>query len=201
MLLCTAKTAIVIRMKRDETDSRRDPSGARPSLGDCLRDPVLLLATGGGLGLAPWASGTFGALWGLPLTLAAVRLADVLPEYAVWIYLTLMVLLAAVGVPLCTHAMQRFGGEKDPSAIVWDEFSTVPLVFVLVPLTLLMNPVVLGLGFLLHRVFDIVKPPPCRWLERLPRGLGIMADDWAAALYACLVLHLLLWLQVIPSAG
>jgi phosphatidylglycerophosphatase A len=41
-------------------------------------------------------------------------------------------------------------------------------------------------AFLLFRLFDITKPPPCRQLENLPAGLGIMADDWAAAgLAAC----------------
>jgi phosphatidylglycerophosphatase A len=47
-------------------------------------------------------------------------------------------------------------------------------------------------GFLLFRLFDIVKPPPARSLERLPGGSGIMADDAMAAVYANLVLRLAL---------
>ena len=43
-------------------------------------------------------------------------------------------------------------------------------------------------GFLLHRLFDITKPPPARQLERLPDGLGVMADDVMASVYACLAL-------------
>ena len=43
-------------------------------------------------------------------------------------------------------------------------------------------------GFLLHRLFDITKPPPCGQLERLPEGLGVMADDLMASIYACLSL-------------
>ena len=50
-------------------------------------------------------------------------------------------------------------------------------------------PVALA-GFLLHRLFDITKPPPARQLESLPTGLGIMADDWAAGIYANLSLRL-----------
>jgi phosphatidylglycerophosphatase A len=47
-------------------------------------------------------------------------------------------------------------------------------------------------GFMLHRLLDITKPPPARQLERLPQGLGIMADDFAAAVYANLALRILI---------
>ena len=49
-------------------------------------------------------------------------------------------------------------------------------------------------GFLLFRVFDIIKPPPARALERLHGGWGIMADDFAAGLYAWVALQGVLWL-------
>ena len=54
-------------------------------------------------------------------------------------------------------------------------------------------------GFVLIRIFDIAKPPPVKQLEKLPDGLGVMADDWAAGVYACGALHLLLWLT--PLGG
>ena len=54
-------------------------------------------------------------------------------------------------------------------------------------------------GFALHRLFDISKPPPARQLERLPDGLGIMADDMAAAVYANLALHLLVFMGIFGS--
>ena len=55
---------------------------------------------------------------------------------------------------------------------------------------------------MLFRVFDILKPPPVRALERLPDGWGVMADDVAAAAYACVALHLVLWLAgLYPAAG
>ena len=56
------------------------------------------------------------------------------------------------------------------------------------------RPELLLLGFCLHRVFDISKPPPVSHLERLPDGLGIMSDDVAAGCYGCAVMQLLLWL-------
>jgi len=84
------------------------------------------------------------------------------------------------------------GGSKDNQAIVWDEIASMPIVFLLVPMT---GWTVAVVGFALHRLFDITKPPPARQLERLPDGLGVMADDWIAALYACLALAALAWLN------
>ena len=103
------------------------------------------------------------------------------------------------GVPLCTAAARRFGGVKDPGAIVFDEIATVPMAFFLVPPEAVSRPLILAAGFVLHRLFDITKPPPARQLERLPDGLGIMADDWAAGAMACLVMHLLHWVGAFGS--
>jgi phosphatidylglycerophosphatase A len=54
-------------------------------------------------------------------------------------------------------------------------------------------------GFILFRGFDVVKPPPVRWLERLPEGFGIVIDDVAAGLYALAVMQLLLYFGVLPG--
>ena len=144
-----------------------------------------LFATGFGVGWSPWASGTVGAaLWGMPL-------AFLLTLVPLPVRIAAIVVIAAVGVPICTAATRALGGKKDPGTIVLDEVASVPMTFFLVPMT---NPLPVLLGFLLNRAFDIVKPPPARQLEHLPDGLGIMADDWAAGVYSCLVLHLLLWL-------
>ena len=66
-----------------------------------------------------------------------------------------------------TAAGRALGGKKDNQAIVWDEIVTVPVVFLLVPLT---NWKIALAGFVLHRLFDITKPPPARQLERLPEA-------------------------------
>lgn len=146
------------------------------------------LATGLWIGFFPLAPGTVGALWGLLLAwgLSFLPLAGQLAMIAV---------LFAVGVPLCTHAARELG-VKDPGSIVWDEIVSLGVVFLGVPLQ---GPTLLA-GFLLHRLFDISKPPPIRKLERLPEGLGIMADDMLAAAYAWGVLHVLLWLGVFGNA-
>lgn len=90
-----------------------------------------------------------------------------------------------VGVPLCTRAATQ-AGLKDPGWIVWDELVTLPWVLLGVPRLSLGW---LLLGFVLHRVFDIVKPPPARQSEKLPGGWGIMADDLVASIYAALAMQ------------
>ena len=155
--------------------------------------PILLLATGLGIGYSPVMPGTVGALWGLPLAWAITLIpaAGALPAWAFQAGAILLGLV--VGIPLCTAAANQIG-KKDPSAVVYDEIATMPIVYFLLPTADLTRPWVWVAGFLLHRFFDILKPPPCRQLERLPSGLGIMSDDVVAAVYACGVLHLLIWL-------
>lgn len=143
--------------------------------------PAVWLATGFGVGLIAPAPGTFGAAIG---SLLAGGIASI-PGY--WPQLAAIIALLAVGIPVCTAAGHALGGKKDNQAIIWDEITTVPLVFLFVPLA---NWKTLLAGFLLHRLFDITKPPPARQLEHLPEGLGVMADDVIAALYAALTLYL-----------
>ena len=134
--------------------------------------------------------GTVGALWGLPLAWGLGRLP-------VWGQVPLILAIVAVSIPICTRAARRLG-KKDPGSIVLDEIASLPITFFLVELR---GPVgyvaaVMAAGFVLHRVLDITKPPPARQLERLSDGLGVVADDLAAGVYSCLVLHGVLWLGV-----
>jgi phosphatidylglycerophosphatase A len=92
-----------------------------------------------------------------------------------------------VGSPAATR-VARATGRDDPSLVVIDEVAGQLLALVAVPLrwkTLLAS-------LILFRVFDILKPPPLRRLERLPGGTGIVLDDVGAGLYALLLLQLLL---------
>ncbi|NBW86588.1 MAG: phosphatidylglycerophosphatase A [Planctomycetia bacterium] len=164
----------------------------------CWSDPAVLLATCGGLGRVPFAPGTFGAAAGLPLALAGAAIASRLAGAAPWARPFEAVLVAAVcllGVPICTRAARRLGG-KDPGCVVFDELASMPLALLVVPPTQ-RTPLVLAGAFVLLRIFDIAKPFPCRHLERLPGGLGIMADDWAAAAWTAACLAAALWLQVV----
>ena len=155
--------------------------------------PSVWLATGLGTGLVTPAPGTIGTvLWGMPLAWAIGHLPGIGWQGAA------ITLLFLVGIPLATAAGIALGGTKDNQAIIWDEIVTMPVVFLLVPL----NNWVIGIaGFLLHRLMDITKPPPARQVERLPDGLGVMADDLVAAIYACLALAGLAWLDEYAGWG
>lgn len=150
-------------------------------LGD---DPRLWLAAGLGAGLAPRAPGTAGTLVAIPLW----WLLSGLPLAA---YAAVVVVLFALGVPLCTRAGRAFGAADHP-AIVWDEIVGFLVTLFALPASWLAAVA----GFLLFRAFDIAKPFPVAAAERLPRGLGVMADDLLAGAYACAVLHLVqLWIR------
>ncbi|HVT27477.1 MAG TPA: phosphatidylglycerophosphatase A, partial [Lacipirellulaceae bacterium] len=151
------------------------------------RSGSVWLATGLGVGLVAPAPGTFGAaIWGLPLAWAIGQLP------AIGWRILAIVAANLVGIPLASAAGRALGGQKDNQAIIWDEIASMPIVFLLVPLT---NWKVGLVGFALHRLMDITKLPPARQLERLPDGLGVMADDWMAAVYACLLMCGLAWLD------
>jgi phosphatidylglycerophosphatase A len=98
-----------------------------------------------------------------------------------------------VGIPVCTRAARALGRGKDPGSIVYDEAASVPLAALVMPAAA-RSPTVLAALFVLHRLFDITKPFPCRRLEHLPAGLGIMADDWGAAAYVAVCLAIGRWL-------
>lgn len=142
------------------------------------RNPLHLLAFGLGSGFVPKAPGTAGTLVGIPLFLL---LSD-LP--LAW-YLAVVALLFAVGIPLCTR-VSRDLGVHDHGGIVWDE-----IVGFLVTMTAAPPGVLpLMLGFVLFRLFDILKPWPIRALDRrIGGGLGIMLDDLVAGLFAAAVLQ------------
>jgi len=164
-----------------EPESPTSPFRLPPS-----RSPLVVwLATGFGVGLRLPAPGTAGAAIGSLLAWGI----SFLPGFA-W-QVAVILALNLVGIPLCTAAGRALGGRKDHQSIVWDEMASLPIVFLLTPFSGWFDGLV---GFGLHRLFDITKPPPARQLERLPDGLGVMADDWAAAVYAGIALYALSWL-------
>jgi phosphatidylglycerophosphatase A len=103
------------------------------------------------------------------------------------VILLLIGVVVAVGIPASTREA-RGCGKKDPSHVVIDEVAGQLVALIACPI--LWQPLVAG--FILFRVFDIVKPPPVRNLERLPEGTGIVVDDLGAGVYALIVLQLLL---------
>jgi len=100
----------------------------------------------------------------------------------------LMVLSVAIGIPAATLEA-RACGKKDPQHVVIDEVAGQLLTLVAAPI----EWKALLAGFILFRVFDILKPPPIRRLEKLPEGTGIVVDDLAAGLYGLIALQI--WLH------
>jgi phosphatidylglycerophosphatase A len=99
----------------------------------------------------------------------------------------LAALVTLIGIPAATR-VARASGTKDPSFVVIDEVAGQLIALIAAPLawkTFLA-------GFILFRVFDILKPPPVRQLEKLPEGTGIVLDDVAAGIYALIVVQVLL---------
>ena len=140
---------------------------------------ALALATSFGVGYVPVAPGTFGSLVGLLLWW-------LLPHTLIT-QLVVVVGLFAVGTWSASEAERHFG-DTDPGPVVIDEVMGMLATLVLAPESWLAA----GLGFFLFRASDIVKPYPANRLERLHGGVGIMADDLMAAVYANLALRVLL---------
>jgi phosphatidylglycerophosphatase A len=155
---------------------------ANPPAATVFRDPVHFLAFGFGLGLAPRAPGTVGTLAALPfLWLSAA--------WPLWAQSLLVVLVCVVGVWICGESARRLQAHDHPG-IVWDEIAGWLITMLVVPLTWYW----LLAGFLVFRFFDIVKPWPISVADRrLHGGLGIMADDWLAGIFAAGVLLALAW--------
>ncbi len=140
-----------------------------------MKNVILLLASGFGLGYTPKAPGTVGSLFGLVLAL-------MFPSN-----LYLIIGVGLLGVWLANEA-EKILGEHDSPKIVIDEIAG----FLLAAYG--WSGYYLVLAFILFRILDIMKPEPLRSLQRLPGGLGIMTDDLLAGLMANLALRLATYL-------
>lgn len=156
-----------------------------PSVKELLTNPNHLFAFGFGSGLAPWAPGTFG-------TLAAIPIYWLIQDLSPWLYLLWLVVGFALGVYWCDRSSKALG-VHDHGGIVWDEMIGYWLTMFMAPAGWLW----MLLGFVLFRIFDIIKPWPIGWLDRrVGGGLGIMVDDVLAAVFALIPLQLLAyWLS------
>jgi phosphatidylglycerophosphatase A len=154
----------------------------------------LAIATGLGTGFAPIAPGTFGSVVGVAMYMLVVLLRLPWPiHYGVMMVLSIWV--SYIGVWTSTRTAQMFG-VHDPGQVTVDEVAGQFITLAFLPIA---PPVYLIIvGFILFRLFDIVKPYPIRDMEFLHSGLGIMADDILAGLFAG-VLCFLINLAVITS--
>jgi phosphatidylglycerophosphatase A len=151
-----------------------------------LYHPAHFLGFGFGSGLIPFMPGTLGSLAAIPLVIGFTML----PIFA---QVLIVIILSVLGIVICDKVSQDLG-VHDHGAIVWDEIVGMLVVFIAVPLS--WQAVLLG--FLLFRIFDILKPWPISFLDKhVHGGFGIMIDDIIAAIFAAVLMHLSLWIGII----
>jgi phosphatidylglycerophosphatase A len=149
----------------------------------------ILLSTGFGAGLSPFAPGTCGALlmWIVWMLIYAIFPFDL--YYAI---ATLIFLFLGYYGTRAADAVEAVWG-KDPSKVVVDE-----MIGVLIPLMTIVSDDIWFYysiaGFVLFRLFDIFKPCGIRRLEKWDGGLGIMADDVLSGIYSAIILLIAEWL-------
>jgi len=142
--------------------------------------PWVLLAAWGPCGFSPFAPGTVGTLGAVPLAWALSVLG--------WpAYLAATAALLALGIVAAGRA-GRYWGVVDASPIVVDEVVGYLLTMAFVPFSWLTALA----GFVLFRLFDVVKPWPVSALDRIESGLGVMLDDVGAGLLAWVAMRLVL---------
>lgn len=166
----------------------------KPKKATTFFDYFSLAFTTWGVGYLPLAPGTWGSIVGVFIYLGVVyaeaksvlyftNLGYGVVEISAWFWvinLFLFLLFCLVGIRTSGHATKLFG-DKDPQKIVVDEIMGVLLVFLFVPL--LTSWWLILFGFLLFRLFDITKPYPIDYLQNLPAGIGVCADDLLAGIY------------------
>jgi len=149
-----------------------------PGLRFVYSHPAHFIAFAGGIGLIPFAPGTFGTLLAIPL------FTVLQPLLAPWTFLLMIVALFWLGVWACAVAGRALGA-ADHGGMVWDEVVAFLLVLFFVPVGGYWQ----AFAFVVFRFFDIFKPPPIRYYDRtLKNGFGVMWDDLIAAAYTLLVL-------------
>jgi phosphatidylglycerophosphatase A len=152
-----------------------------------------LLTTCFGLGKLPFAPGTWGSL--PPVVLYQV-LRYIPGEFLPWLTPVVMAVLLIVFSWFCIRyspALIASTGKKDPQMIVADEVAGQAVTMLTISI---LNPVNIcnttALGFALFRLFDILKPWPCKRLEKLSAGVGILADDLMAGIYGAVAAYVMI---------
>jgi phosphatidylglycerophosphatase A len=141
------------------------------------------VATGFFIGTVPFAPGTFGSLIGLPVCFLLSRLNLLQSVISILVFI-----LFAIGI---ASAAEKILKQKDPGQIVIDEIAGLMVTFAGLPFNL---KTALA-GFIIFRVFDILKPFPIRILERrVGGGTGVVLDDVLAGVYGNLILRLVIYI-------
>ena len=146
-----------------------------------------LLVSCFGLGRLPIAPGTWGSI---PVAVAFGLLCYFgISGTSMLVILAVLALLGSVVCVKCSPERIAATGNSDPGEVVADEFAGQAVTFMPVVYVSASNFWIVAIaGFLLFRIFDVVKPWPIRRLEKFPAGWGILLDDLLAGVYAGVVL-------------
>lgn len=154
-------------------------STVTPKFQDIIKSPSMLFAFGFGSGLSKWAPGTVG-------TLAAVPFYWLMSDFPLFLFLGVVLVASILGVWICQAASDAMAVHDHPG-IVWDEFVGYWITMIAAPSGWFW----IVFGFVMFRIFDILKPWPISWLDRrVSGGLGIMIDDILAGIFAFAVVQI-----------
>ena len=145
-------------------------------------EAIVFLATGFYIGNIPFAPGTFGSLVGLPFCfiLAELKLTQAIACTVLFIFFAIWI----------SKNAERLLKRSDPGCIVIDEVAGMVVTLVGLPFNLTTALV----GFIFFRILDILKPYPIRILDkRVTGGLGVVADDVVAGIFANLLLRIIIY--------
>jgi len=148
-----------------------------------LRSTIIVgIATGAFIGKIPFAPGTFGSILGLLFYFILSGLT--------WLQAFFLILFFTLFAVWVSGEAEKILDAKDPGSIVIDEIAGMAVTFYLFPFSL-----VIGIsGFIIFRIFDILKPFPIGFLEkRFSGGVGIVIDDVVAGAISNIVLQILLF--------
>lgn len=148
------------------------------------KKPLHFIAFGFGSGALPYAPGTWGTLMAIPFFLVLSKLS-----LSLYVIVTILIMLVSIWI---SDKVSREIKVHDHQGMCLDE-----IVGFLVTMTNLPCEIKwIGAGFLLFRIFDVLKPEPIRYLdEKVPGGLGMILDDVVAGIFACGILNFVRWMS------
>jgi phosphatidylglycerophosphatase A len=149
------------------------------------------IATGFYSGRCPWLPGTAGSAAAALLAFFFFSTCPGVNTVTVNVILALITIAVGIASSNIVVDAGRYGADnKDPRPVVIDEFAGYFVTIIGLPA----KPLPFAVAFVAFRIFDILKPPPIKRLEHLPRGYGIVMDDVLAGIYAAILTRAVLML-------
>jgi phosphatidylglycerophosphatase A len=150
-----------------------------------LKNPLNLIATGFGSGLSPIIPGTCG-------TLPAIPIYWLLHYLSLTYYTAIVIAITLISFWICDKTAKNLKA-NDPQCIVLDEIVGFLITMIAAPIGIIW----IIIGFILFRLFDMLKPWPINWIDKkVHGGLGIVLDDVLAGIMATVVLHIIKYITI-----